>query len=767
MNKSQDDANGDTEMNSYTSPRGNRMFALLCFLLLAVPGFTQEREPPTVGLALAGGGALGFAHLGVILELDALGVPIHYVAGTSMGSIIGALYATGYDGEEILEIVAGTNWNELFRDTPPRRGLPYQERRAGKRYLAEVGLREGELALRSGVSAGQNVVELLDRLMRRYAVSGSFDRFPRPLRVVATDLVTGEEIVFAEGDLKSAIRASMAVPGVFTPVQYREQLLIDGGWSNVLPVDAVRKMGADEVIAVKLGGVTSEPEQLDSMRKILNQAAAILRQPGQEANLADADLVVEPDVSLFSVVSFDDALALVEAGRRAAREVQAELVALADRATAGAEESPQPLENPLLPPSRDRLLTISRIGYSHARPTPETRRLLEQELLGESWVSEVQEQVEALYDSGGYVYASYQLEPEEDEVALILQLQVAEETRTTVRGGYTFRSEPLTTIDPAFVLRSNLTVRGVTGVGSRWSTDLLLSEVPSIRTEYDHPLTGPLFLVSTLYARGEPFRYYRERKVESSYTRRYYGGSLGVRTVLFEAVQLTAEGVGEWVSTSLQGGVDRELESGAGQLGLSVTAVADNFDRYPFPRRGTESVIDYRYRVQPATGIAHNSLEAEQRYFFPILRASAAGVGYRLFSDLDSGAPPYERSFLGGFGSFSGLHDQELTGRHSATLSGELRFNLFSLPLGAGDRVYLSLRGNVGNVWEEELSTIWREPELISGGSVGLAADTVFGQLHLHFSVAAGEALGENQVRYSTYLLLGNKVDGTLSAAYR
>lgn len=188
----------------------------LISLFLPVPRIlAQEQEPPTVGLALAGGGALGFAHLGVILELEKLGVPVHYVAGTSMGSIVGALYATGYTGEQILDLVERTNWNELFTDTPPRRGLSYQERRASKTYLAEVGFREGELALRSGVSTGQNVVELLDELMRRYAVSGSFDRFPRPLRVIATDLFTGEEVVFVEGDLKGAVRASMAVPGLF------------------------------------------------------------------------------------------------------------------------------------------------------------------------------------------------------------------------------------------------------------------------------------------------------------------------------------------------------------------------------------------------------------------------------------------------------------------------------------------------------------------------------------------------------------------------
>lgn len=750
------------------------LLIFLSVMVLTPFGFAQEEQaPPTVGVALAGGGALGFAHLGVILELEALGVPVHYVAGTSMGSVVGALYATGYSGEEILGLVRRTNWNELFTDAPPRRGLSYKERRANKTFLAEVGFREGHVALRSGASAGQNVVELLDELMRRYAVSGSFDRFPRPLRVVATDLVTGEEVVFSEGDLKSAVRASMAVPGVFAPLEYDGRLLIDGGWSNVLPVDAVRAMGADQVIAVQLSGLTSERERLDSLTEVLNQSAAILRQPRQEANLAQADLVVEPDVSRFTVASFEQALALVEEGRRAAREVAPELTALADRATGATgpgEEGARPLENPLHLPSQDQLVRIARIAYSRDRPPAEERASLSQELLGSSWVSEVQQRVQELYDTGRYVYASYQLVPENDDsdgVALIMQLQEAEEARTTIRGGYTFRSEPFTTIDPTFVLRSNLTVRGLTGPGSQWSTDLLFSDTSSVQTEYDQPILRPLSLVASLYAEGEPFRYYQDRRIESSYIHRNFGGTLGIRTILFEAFQFSARGVGEWVDTTLQGGRDRELETGEGQLGLSITAVADNYDRYPFPRRGTESVVRYDYRVQPATSLTFNLLKVEQHYYVPILRASAVGLGFRLASDLDSGAPPYERSFLGGFGSFSGLHDQELFGRHSAVVSGELRLNLFSLPLGAGDRVYLSLRGDLGNVWDREIVAIRREPELIAGGSAGLSADTIFGQVHLHFAVAAGEALETNQVRYTTYLLLGNLADAPLSAAYR
>src|SRR6056297_2735777 len=292
----------------------------------------QSFEGKTIGLALAGGGALGFAHAGVILELEAAGVPVHYVSGTSMGSIAAALYAAGYTGQQMREIVKTTNWSELFVDTRPRRYLSYQEKRADKAFLFNLNLSPEDGLLDSGVSAVQNLVELLDRLLRGYAVSGSFDRFPRPLRIVATDLITGEEVVFNKGDLKSAIRASMAVPGVFTPLKYHEGLFIDGGWVNVLPVDAVRSMGADYIIAVNLNILSTTEEELDSLPAVLTQSSYILRLPRLKQNLAQADLVINPDVSDYTKVSFDRALELVEEGRKAARKVIPQLKTLATEA---------------------------------------------------------------------------------------------------------------------------------------------------------------------------------------------------------------------------------------------------------------------------------------------------------------------------------------------------------------------------------------------------------------------------------------------------
>jgi outer membrane protein assembly factor BamA len=277
----------------------------------------------------------------------------------------------------------------------------------------------------------------------------------------------------------------------------------------------------------------------------------------------------------------------------------------------------------------------------------------------------------------------------------------------------------------------------------------------------------PVSLIAAVYAEGEPIQFYRDRRVESAYDYRRFGGSLGFRSVIFEALQFRLDGVGEWAAASLQEGTDLGLDRGEGQLGFTAAAVADSYDRFPFPRRGTESVINYDYRYQPAAERGFNRLSFEQQYYLPLFDRSALGLGFRFSTDFSSETPFYRRAFLGGFGSFSGLYDQELTGRHSLVGSGELRFNIFSLPLGAGDKVYLSLKGDLGTIWDGALVEIRNDPEFILGGSAGFSADTIFGQVHLHFALAGGEGLGDDPLRYTTYLLLGNRVEAPLSAGYR
>ncbi|MFW5714787.1 MAG: patatin-like phospholipase family protein [bacterium] len=715
----------------------------------------HKRDGKRIGLALAGGGALGFAHLGVILELEAAGVPVHYVSGTSMGSIVGALYATGYSGPQMLEIARETAWNRVFMDRRPRRFMSYEQRRSDKTYLFELGLDQDDDVLGVGVSTGQNAVELLDRLMRYYAVSGSFDRLPRPLRIVATDLMTGEEVLFADGDLKSAVRASMAVPGVFTPLRYRGRLLIDGGWVNVLPVDAVREMGADYVIAVNLNVLADEEEELDSAAAVLTQSSQILRRPRLEANLQQADLVISPEISDYNKASFEQALELVEAGRRAARAVLPQLTAVAEQAAQGPVETmggASPAS-----PGADRSVHIRRISFSAAEPASQQQAELLTRLLGETSISEIQSQVTRLYNRGGYEYVSYHLHEQQGEHELVFQLVPQEASTATVRSGYSFRADPFGSVGPKFMLMSSVTLRELSGEGSQWSTDLFVSDTTSIRSKYRQPLVPTLAAVGSLFVFSEPMQYYCDRKIESYYLRRRYGGSLGLRTQLFDSMEFTAAATAERIDVELREGQDLGLQTDSAELGVSLRGVVDTFDRYPFPRRGVESITAYQYRYLPASGKCYNTASFEQQYYLPLPAGLTLGLAYGLNSDLDSGAPKYRRWFLGGFGSFPGLHQQELAGRHRASAGTELRVPLFSLPIGVGDKVYATFRGNIGNVWDEKIVELLRQqPDFLAGGSIGLSADTLFGEVHLHFALASGDSFTEDPLRYAACIVFGS-----------
>ena len=227
--------------------------------VLALPSFAQDTPPappkrPKVGIAFAGGGARGGAHIGVLKVLEELHVPVDYVAGTSIGSIVAALYASGMAPDEMEKVLATTDWDDALRDDQPRQDQPYRQKQDDDLYLikAELGFHKGSLVLPSGLVRGQKLNYLLRRLTLPATNVHDFDELRIPFRCVATDIVTGGKVVLGKGDLASAVRASMAIPGFFTPVEWDGKLLTDGGTADNMPVDVVREMGADIVIAIDI-----------------------------------------------------------------------------------------------------------------------------------------------------------------------------------------------------------------------------------------------------------------------------------------------------------------------------------------------------------------------------------------------------------------------------------------------------------------------------------------------------------------------------------
>src|SRR3984893_2925609 len=254
---------------------------------------------PRIGLVLSGGGARGAAHIGVLKILEQLRVPIDAIAGTSMGAVVGGLYASGLSARDIEKIMTSVNWQDAFRDRPPREDLTLRRKQEDQSFLVKVplGVHAGRVLLPRGLIQGQGLTQMLRRLTLPVARISDFDRLPTPFRAVATDLESGDTVVMGSAVLPSAMRPSLSAPGVFAPVEREGHLLVDGGIADNVPVDIARAMGVDVVIVVDVGFPLLPRQQLSSAPVISSQMLAILigrNSQAQLATLTAQDILIQP-----------------------------------------------------------------------------------------------------------------------------------------------------------------------------------------------------------------------------------------------------------------------------------------------------------------------------------------------------------------------------------------------------------------------------------------------------------------------------------------
>jgi NTE family protein len=288
---------------------------------LAVAFDPQEQHLPRLGLALAGGGAKAAASVGVLKVLDREGISVAAIAGTSMGAAIGGLFAAGYGPGEIEEIFLANDWNDIFNDKPARAFLTQEQKEAGSRHLLEFTFRDGRFMPPSGLTAGQKLTNLLvsKTLAASFEADFDFSRLIVPFRAIATDIETGDMVVLDRGLLHDAIRASTAIPLVFQPVEIQGRLLVDGGLVNNLPVDVVRSLGVDVVIAVDSSAKLEKKDRLVSLVEIMSQSISLQVRRESERQSALADLVIMPDTSDYSFTDFPSMRGIIRKGEEAAR----------------------------------------------------------------------------------------------------------------------------------------------------------------------------------------------------------------------------------------------------------------------------------------------------------------------------------------------------------------------------------------------------------------------------------------------------------------
>jgi len=262
---------------------------------------TEVNNRPKIGLVLGGGGARGYAHVGVLKKLEEMRIPYDYIAGTSMGSIVGGFLATGMESEELGRVVREADWDDLFKDKTSREDIPFRRKADDTLglYGPKIGIGKDSSLLPKGVVSGQKIIFMFESVASQRVNTSDFDQLPIPFRAIATDIVTGDMVVIADGELSMAMRASMAVPGVFDPVRRDGALLVDGGLVRNLPVDVARDMGADVVIAVDVGTKLAGEDEITNALAIVYQMSGLLTVQNtnrQIEKLGEDDILISPAI---------------------------------------------------------------------------------------------------------------------------------------------------------------------------------------------------------------------------------------------------------------------------------------------------------------------------------------------------------------------------------------------------------------------------------------------------------------------------------------
>ncbi|MFV8269203.1 patatin-like phospholipase family protein [Flavobacterium sp. GT2N3] len=308
-----------------------KKITLLFIVFASLTVFSQEQKRPKIGLVLSGGGAKGFAHIGVLKVLEEAGVKIDYIGGTSMGAVIGGLYASGYNASQIDSIFQATNFNELLNDFIPRSSKNFYEKRNDELYALVLPFNKFKIGIPEALSKGMYNYNLLSRITRNVRHIRDFNKLPIPFLCIATDIETGEEVVLNKGNLAKAMIASSAFPSLFSPVEIDGKLLVDGGVVNNYPVEEVRKLGAEIIIGVDVQDDLLDRSQLKDATRILVQITNLQTIGRMNKNVKETDIYIKPDIKNYGVVSFDRGKEIIRKGEEATFSVYEKIKVLADQ----------------------------------------------------------------------------------------------------------------------------------------------------------------------------------------------------------------------------------------------------------------------------------------------------------------------------------------------------------------------------------------------------------------------------------------------------
>ncbi|WP_193072945.1 patatin-like phospholipase family protein [Pseudomonas sp. FME51] len=706
------------------------LFLLLLTLLtpLAAAQTNASAEPRT-GLVLSGGGARGLAHIGVLKQIEAMNIPIHAIAGTSMGAVIGGLYAAGYSADELEKIALETDWPAAMSDSPLREDIPYRRKQDDRDFLVKqrLSFKEGKLNFPLGILQGQNLGLILESLLVHTNDIDDFDRLPIPFRAVATDIATGDAIVFKSGHLPQAIRASIGLPGFFAPVMVDGRMLVDGVLSKNLPVDVARKMGVDRVIVVDIATPLKPASDMHSILDIMDQTTTLLtRNNTQEqlATLTEQDMLLHPELGSIAFNSFSEADQAIAAGE------QSLLQSTALNAFARPTSLQQPGGNLASNrPHRQPIIHEIRVINSGKVDDQVVRSMVRQQL-GEPLNTEhLAKDMGTIYGTDYFSQVNYEILHEEDQNTLLIRTSGRETGTDYLRLG-------LNLVDDfeggsQFTIGASFRVNGVNPLGAEWLTRLQLGEHQQLYSEFYQPLDyGSRYFVA-------PFVDAEARNVEvildndpvADYRQQRYGAGLNIGRQIANNGEVRFGLSRYWGESEIRVGDPEQPTLKFDEAFYSLQIDRDTLDNVNFPRSGDAARILWR-QSEPDLG-------ADERYQQLELRANwAFATGPHSFQlgtligRTDSEVSVAQSSFiLGGPGEFSGFRQNGLAGQNYnlARVIYYRQLNPGSTPLTMPIYLGGTLEyGRVYNKGEDALDTGY-----MGASSILLGMDTFLGPVFL------------------------------------
>ncbi len=645
-------------------------------------GINGRDEPassgrPRVALVLSGGSALGIAHVGVIRELEAAGIPIDMVLGTSMGALVGGLYAAGYSPDEMEELVNGFDWISIFSEGRDALGGQYLHSKH-MRFPVRMDFDQNGIRLGRGLISGQNILTLFTALTLHMLADRDLNSFPVPYRAVAADILTGEKIVISEGSLPEAMRSSMSIPGLFRPYEVNGRSLVDGGIVDNMPVELARSMGADIVIAVESRtGLAESDGQLKTGFDITAQTLGLYVEENMRRSRAAADLVIKPDLSGYSSMSYAASRALVEKGAAGARAMSAQIGMLAARIAKG-----RGLVTPDSEPNRRAMHkppVLAGVRVDAASATDEAAaRSAFKPLVGKPLDPQsLTAAIDTIYAAGDYLFVKFDLEKTSGPAGAIGIVRIERNYRpnTSIMLGTAYHGVVSATYESEASILSGLELDNPSGQGSYLIVEAGLWKGVLLRAEYYQPL-------DFLY-----FNPFVEIHGSSDYSRT--AQYVVQRADFFDA------GGGAWLGVNLGDriammlGWSLEAMGGAAALGtpgnvgtMSFVVLGDTRHASVFPQRGIAFLARARL-ANPSFGGDTNFATMDLRWntalrLSKIMSLGVAGQMGTDFSGFVDGAtmlPPVRRFDLRAPGMFYGLDrlSEYDSGDHVAGIGLELR----------------------------------------------------------------------------------------------